>query len=104
MTLYSLVITTTDSRDNAKKIASNALNAKLVACVQYNKIESIFSFESKIREAQEYKILMKIRAQNYKNLEKLILKYHTYKVPEIISINIDKIYGEYANWIHEVCI
>jgi len=43
--------------------------------------------------------MIKTRKKLYPRLEKILLKYHSYEVPEIIALPIEKGYPEYLRWV-----
>ena len=60
MTEYIIIITTTNSKSNAKLIASSLVENKLAACVQIiPKIKSTFKWKDSITEEKEILILIK---------------------------------------------
>ena len=94
-----LVLTTTDKKSLAQKIASTLLKEKLVACVSILPMESSYWWKGKIVNAKEFQVILKTKAENFKKIEKLIKKLHTYDLPEIISVNIEKAGKDYLTWI-----
>jgi periplasmic divalent cation tolerance protein len=94
-----LVLTTTDKKSLAQKIASTLLKEKLVACVSILPMDSSYWWKGKIVNAKEFQVVLKTKAENYKKIEKLIKKLHTYDLPEIISLNIEKAGKDYLTWI-----
>jgi len=96
---YSLIQTTTDSKELAKKIAKELLDKKLAACIQIFPIESLYTWEQEIKEDKEYLLQIKTISKNYKKIEELILSLHNYTTPEIISISINRGFKGYLDWI-----
>ena len=96
------IITTTDSKKNAKKIADTLLKERLAACIQIDKIISYYTWQGKIERQKEYRLTIKTQNGHYKKLVKAIKKIHSYDIPEIIKINIDKADKSYAKWVKEV--
>jgi len=97
-----IVVTTTDSKKEAKKIADTLLKKRLSACVQISKIESRYIWQEKLVKSKEYKLTIKSLDKHYKKIVKTINKLHSYDTPEIIKINIDKADKSYAKWVEEV--
>ncbi len=99
---YVQVITTTESKQNAKEIAIRLLEEKAAACVQISgPITSYFWWNGKIDEAEEYYVVAKTVKSNYKKIEKLIKELHPYELPEIISMDINEGSASYLKWIQE---
>lgn len=99
---YCIIKTTFSGKMNAKKMAKLLLKERLIACAQIDEIDSIFSWENKISNQKEFNLSMKTISSNYKKIEKLILKNHSYKVPQIIQIPIQNGFDDYLSWIDEV--
>lgn len=96
-----LILTTTDKKSQAKKISNVLLKEKLVACASIIPMESSYWWKGKIVNAKEFQLILKTKAANYQKIEKVIKKLHTYDLPEIISINIQKAGKDYLNWIEK---
>lgn len=94
-----LVLTTTDKKTVAHKIGKALLKEKLVACVSILPMDSSYWWKGKIVNAKEFQVILKTKAENFKKIEKLIKKLHTYDLPEIISVNIEKTGKDYLTWI-----
>ena len=96
------VVTTTNSKKNAKKVANTLLQKRLAACIQIDKILSYYTWQGKIERQKEYRLTIKTQKRHYKKIVKTIKKLHSYDTPEIIKINIDKADKSYAKWVEEV--
>jgi len=102
--MYSVIITTTNSKKSAKEIANTLLKKRLAACVQIDKIKSSYIWQEKLQEDREFRLTIKTKSKLYKRVKKAISKIHPYEVPEIIELNIKNISKEYAKWIDETVI
>lgn len=94
-----LVLTTTDKISLAKKIANALLAQKLIACASIIPMESSYWWKGKITNAKEFQLILKTKSENFEKVEKQIKKLHTYDLPEIISIDIQKAGKDYLKWI-----
>lgn len=99
---YSLIFTTAATKEEAKKIAKALLQQKLAACVQLSNIESFFIWEDSVNEEHEVLLLIKAKAGNFTEIESCIKSVHSYKVPEIVQIDIEEGSLQYLNWIDSV--
>jgi periplasmic divalent cation tolerance protein len=100
-----VILTNTASRQEAKTIASELISHKLAACVNIFKNEaSIYEWEGKICEEQEFQLVIKTRQSLYPQNEALIKKLHSYDAPEIIAIPIKNGNSDYLDWIKTVTI
>lgn len=96
---FIIIKTTYPNIKSAQKLAEHLLQAKLAACIQLTKINSIYSWQNKIENSEEISLSIKTKKSNYKKIEKVILKNHDYEVPQIFSIKIDQGFESYLNWI-----
>lgn len=96
---YSIIKTTCKNKKEAKILAEILINAKLVACAQISKIESLYLWEGEIHNANEYQLSLKTKSNNYKTIEKLILENHSYKIPQIIEIPIVEGSDDFLKWL-----
>lgn len=100
MKSYIQISTTTETKDQAQKIARYLVEKKLAACVQISgPIESTYRWKEKVETANEYLCLIKTRTTLFKKVESAIKKLHPYETPEIIAAPIIKGSREYLNWL-----
>jgi periplasmic divalent cation tolerance protein len=100
MTNKRLVLTTAASAEEARKIAHALVDRRLAACVNIiPKIESIYRWEGKVEESQEYLLLIKTTAQAFPALREAIQELHSYEVPECIALAIEEGSEAYLKWI-----
>ncbi len=96
---FIIIKTTYPKLSEAKKIAKILLEKKFAACVQLQKIESMFFWQNKLTQSKEILVTIKTKANFYQKIEKEILANHSYQIPEIIAISIDKILPKYQKWL-----
>lgn len=102
MTDIRLVLTTASSHEEARKIARALVDRRLAACVNIiAKVESIYRWQGKVEEAQEYLLLVKTRQGVFERLRDAIRELHSYEVPECIALSIDDGLGPYLKWIDD---
>lgn len=102
MTEYLQVTTTTETKEDAQKIAHSIVEKRLAGCVQViGPITSVYRWKNKIEEANEWLCIMKSRQSLYAELEKTIQKIHPYEVPEIISVPIGGGSMRYLEWLEK---
>ncbi len=96
-----LIISTFPDKDSVKKLASNLVSDKIVACVNIAKISSIYSWQGKIEDSDEYLALFKTNTKNKDILKQKIKESHPYDVPEIAELRIDDMDAVYLKWLME---
>ena len=95
------VITSVPSEDEAKAIAQQLVQSKLVASAQIFPITSIYSWQGQTCEDSEFQLQLKTVASQYRDVAETIVTMHSYEVPEVYTIATDNAYQPYAQWIVE---
>jgi periplasmic divalent cation tolerance protein len=102
MTEYVQVLTTIDSEEKAASLGRGIVEANLAACVQIvGPIRSLYRWQGKVEDDQEWQLLMKTTAERYPALEAHIKANHGYDTPEIIMTSIPGGSSEYLSWVSE---
>jgi periplasmic divalent cation tolerance protein len=102
MTSHIQISTTTESKEQAEKIAQHLLETKLAACVQITgPITSIYRWKGKVENAQEWLCMIKTREELFDKVEAAIKKLHSYETPEIVAAPIVKGSKEYLLWLDD---
>ena len=100
MQYHSIYITTKDE-DEAKKIGRTLVEEKLAACVNIHPIKSIYRWEGAIQEENEIAMLAKTKAVLADEVIERVKELHSYEVPCIVSLPIEKGNPAYLEWIKE---
>jgi len=94
------VITTTENREDADRIAQRLVEDRLAACVQVlGPISSTYRWQGTVETAQEWQCLVKSRRQLYDQLEEAIRRIHPYDEPEILALPILAGSEGYLAWL-----
>ncbi len=94
-----IIISTYPDKKSISKVAHIVVQRKLTACVNYAKINSIYSWKGKIEDAEEFLALFKTTIKSKQQLKKEIEKSHPYEVPEIVELKMDDISIPYMKWL-----
>jgi len=95
------VVTTVGSKKEARRLAHALVEARLAACAQIEKIESVYSWKGAIEQDKEYRLLFKTVEARYEAVERAIRERHSYELPAIHAIPFTHISAPYAAWIEE---
>ena len=86
-----LVMTALNDEDLVEEFIVDLLEAGLILSGVYWPIKVLYQWDGSIHIEEEYKLLLKARADFYDEIENYIIKKHHYKSPEIIKI--DAVFG-----------
>ncbi len=102
---FIVVLVTCGSEEEALKIAHTLVEDHLAACVNLvHPIRSIYRWEGKIWDKNEWLLVIKTREQRFGELKKKVKSLHSYAVPEIISLPITEGSSTYLRWLKEMTI
>src|SRR5262249_24994528 len=84
MTEALVVITTTETKEDAERLAHLLVERELAACVQLlPQITSVYRWQGKLEQATETLLLIKTTRTACPRLEIAIKENHPYQTPEI---------------------
>jgi len=95
------VVTTVASKKEARALARALVEARLAACAQISRIESVYPWKGKIEEGREYRVLFKTLDEHYPAVERAIRALHSYELPAIHAFPMMHVSDAYAAWIEE---
>ncbi|GAA3442518.1 divalent-cation tolerance protein CutA [Planomonospora venezuelensis] len=100
MATYLQVLTTVKGYRKGTKLAWSITGARLAACVQVvGPIQSVYRWEGRVKQVEEWQLLIKTTAEAFPALEEHIKANHPYDTPEIIATPIAAGSAEYLAWI-----
>ncbi len=99
--MFVFVYVTCESFDEARKIARHLLEKRLIACANIFPVRSLFWWEGKIEECNEFVIIMKTKAEKFKELREEVKKVHSYSVPCICAFVVEEGNREFLDWIEK---
>lgn len=95
----TILISTFSDEKSLRNLSRKLLDSKLCACVNYTKIQSMYSWKGKQEEHAEYLALFKTTGASSAELKKAIAKHHPYEVPEILELNVKDVNTSYLSWL-----
>jgi periplasmic divalent cation tolerance protein len=95
---FSIVSVTVEDVKQAQKLSQILLKSKLCACIHIvPQISSMYWWQGQIKETSESWMIIKTHQSKMRDLLDLIVKNHSYDVPEVLEIKPAK--GLRSTWI-----
>jgi len=103
MTDTLVVLVTSGSAREARKIARALVDGKFAACANVLKasLQSIYRWKGQEESATEFLIISKTSRRRFSALEREVRRLHSYEVPEIIALPIERGSRAYLKWISD---
>jgi periplasmic divalent cation tolerance protein len=103
MTDKIVVFVTCGSLKEARAIARALVSRRLAACgnVLQAPVESIYRWKGKVEVAKEYLLIVKTSRNQFGPLSRAVRRLHSYDVPEIIALPVDRGSPEYLAWVSQ---
>ena len=102
MTDAKIVLTTTGSQEEARKMARTLVERRLAACVNIiPQVESVYRWQRKVEDAHEWLLLIKTTTAAFERVRDAIRELHSYDLPECISFSVEDGSSAYLDWISE---
>jgi len=94
-------LTTVATREQAEALARSLVRQQLAACVQLQKIESVYRWEGEIQQEPEWRLLIKSTAARWPALRAAVLADHPYALPALVAWPLPLHHAEFADWVRE---
>ncbi|MFO7773970.1 MAG: divalent-cation tolerance protein CutA [Dehalococcoidia bacterium] len=99
-----VLLITTSSEEEARKIAELLVNRKKAACVNIvPRVSSLFWWEGHLDSAQESLMIVKTKASLFPEIAEMVKGAHSNEVPEIIALPIVAGSEDYLAWLDITC-
>lgn len=100
MTDKIVVLVTVGNPQEGAQLARSLVEKRLAACVNLVPgISSWYWWEDKVTEDQELLLIMKSSREKFAELEKEVLRLHSYAVPEVIALQVVEGSKNYLDWV-----
>lgn len=97
---YLQVTTTTDSEEEAARLARGAVEARIAACGQVIPgVTSVYWWQDEVESSREWLVVLKTTAARYPALEEYLTRQHSYDTPEILAVPVSVGGRDYLDWI-----
>lgn len=95
-----LLYVTTASPQEAEAIGDALLEERLIACANLlPEMRSIYRWEGKVERASECVLILKTDSSKVPLIEARMKTLHSYQVPCLIEIPVDRLNGPYLEWL-----
>ena len=95
-----VILVTTGSTAEARRIAIALVEQRLAACVQIlSEMLSVYRWQDAVRHDPEYLLLIKTTAAHFAEIETEVRALHSYTTPEIIALPIMRGSQPYLEWL-----
>ncbi len=98
---YCAILVSASSQSQATLIATVLVESQLAACVSLVPITSIYTWQKKLHQEQEWQLLIKTELTLFAAVAAKIQELHSYEVPEIVAIPLVAGSQSYPQWISE---
>ena len=103
MSGLKLILTYVDSEELAEKIANMLLEEKLAACVGFFPVKSRYWWKGKVKSNDdEFQLTIKTKESLVDETIEKIKQVHSYELPAIEVLDIEKTNAGLKEWIEEV--
>ncbi|WP_018683480.1 divalent-cation tolerance protein CutA [Actinokineospora enzanensis] len=93
------VVTTTDSTDEAHRLAEGIVARRLGACVHIVPITSVYRWAGEVTREPEWRLVVKTAADRVGTLIDYIREQHSYDLPQVVAVPIAAGSPEYLDWV-----
>jgi len=101
--MFSLVLTTVKNRIEARRMAEKLVSEKLAVCVSaIPNVTSVYRWRGRVERAREVMLVVKTSAKKLDRLIHRIKELHSYEIPEILALRVERGLPEYLKWLEEV--
>jgi periplasmic divalent cation tolerance protein len=97
-----VVLITAPNRREAGRIGKAVVEKRVGACVSIvPSIRSIFRWKRRVQESRETLLVVKTTGHRFPALMKLVRSMHSYDVPEIIALRVERGLKRYIAWVQQ---
>src|SRR5919202_5562228 len=98
-----LIISTFPNEESIANISKYLIvSKKLCACVSLTKVRSIYYWNDKLEDQEEFMVFFKTTKSRARILKEEIMRLHPYDLPEILELKMDDISTDYLSWLEQV--
>lgn len=84
-----IIYITNPTKEEARKIARHLLEKKIIACGNIFSVDSLYWWEGKIADENEFVLICKTLEENFEKVKKEVESIHSCSVPCILKIPVE---------------
>lgn len=92
---------TCKNEDEANRISSALLKAKLIACARQSEVKSSFWWDGKINQDDEVLLMMESLEEKFDDIDAIVAKLHSYDVYVLIGVPVVKATPSVKKWLND---
>jgi periplasmic divalent cation tolerance protein len=97
---HVVVLTTTPSEEEGRKLAHELVEARLAASVQVTSpIRAVYRWKGEIHDKPEWQLWIKTAADKVGDLKIWLPEHHSAEMPELVVLPITGGWSPYLDWI-----
>lgn len=97
-----IVLTTTATADDARRLGRVLVEERLAACATLvPQVESIYRWQGSVETAGEALLLLKTEGEKLAKLELRLRELHSYDTPEFLVLEVNAGSERYLQWLHD---
>ncbi|MBL0191063.1 MAG: divalent-cation tolerance protein CutA [Saprospiraceae bacterium] len=100
--MLALIYTTLDDKQKAISIIESLISLRLVACANIFISTSVYRWEGKVQQAEEFSVLIKTTQENLAKTKEIILALHPYEIPCVIDFEANSV-PPFLDWVTREC-
>ncbi len=97
--MYSVVLTTVSSKEDAVRLARILVERRLAACVNVLPATSVYRWQGEMHEDAEHVLVVKTRRTLVDDIKELFEQHHPYELPELVALEVEDGSSAYLNWL-----
>lgn len=94
-----IVLTTTSTLEDGKRLANTFVEEHLATCVNLIPINSVYPWEGAIQDDPEVLLVIKTASLKLHQLEERLHQIHPYAVPEFVAVESGHVADAYKAWL-----
>lgn len=97
-----LIVLVTCPKNEAESLATKLLEEELIACANIvPAVLSVYKWKGEVAKDEESLIVMKTTARFYDRLEARVKELHSYELPEVLALSVERGSDAYIQWVKE---